>query len=201
LRLLRAPHGAAAGHHGGVRRLVSSVALAATLALVLAFSAFAHLSAAPAFLTAGAKQRIVLTVHNDRDRTMSGFRLTVPSGLRILGTGGGETWNEVVEGASATWSGGALAPAQPTTFEVDLEVAAVGPGTVELQGDQLYADGESVRWPVTLTIVPPGGTADGDEGAVSAAAIAILTVLGVLVVGTFALVVWQRRRARPLQER
>jgi hypothetical protein len=169
--------------------------LAVTLGAAAAFvqPAAAHLTPEPAFLEAGSKQRIVLTVHNDRDATMTGFRLSVPEGFRIVGTGGDGSWNESVEGASATWSGGSLEAFQPTDFEVDLEAATAPPGPATLRGDQLYADGEPLSWPVALTVVPAGESAPGDDG-VGTTAIVILAVLGALVVASFGLVFWQRRR-------
>jgi hypothetical protein len=189
------------GMMGCVRRSLIVLASIVAIALAAPLSSSAHLWAEPAFLAVGSKQRVVLTVHNDRDEVMTGFTLTVPDGFRILGTGGADTWNEIVEGATATWAGGSLAPNTPTTFEVDLEAATVEPGTVELQGDQLYAGDESVRWPVALTVVPPGGS-PGDDDAGGGAAIVVLSVLGALVVAMFGLVFWQRRRRPPkLQER
>jgi len=169
------------------------------VALLFAGPAKAHLSPEPAFLAAGGKQRIVLTVHNDRDAEMTGFRLTVPAGFRILGTGGDGSWNESVDGAAASWTEGSLEAFRPATFEVDLEAAGVEPGPVVLRGDQLYADHGTVSWPVALTIVPAGGSPPGEDG-LGAAAIAVLAVLGALVIASFALVFWQRRGSR-LQER
>jgi uncharacterized protein YcnI len=180
---------------GMSRRAALIVSFAAALAVAVPFSASAHLTPEPAFLAVGSKQRIVLTVHNDRDEEMTGFRLSVPAGLRVLGTGGASGWNEVVEGATASWTGGSVDPDTPVTFEVDLEAAAVPPGTVELQGDQLYADDEAVRWPLTLTVVPPGGSAPEEDAGLGATAVVVLAVLGALVVGLFALVFRQRRRA------
>jgi hypothetical protein len=181
-------------------RFVVLVSLLAGIALLAPLSASAHLSVEPAFVAVGSKQRIVLTVHNDRDATMTGFRLTVPEGFRIHGTGGDRSWNEVVEEAAASWTGGSLAAFQPTTFEVDLEAAGVAPGPVVLRGDQLYAGEDSVSWPVSLTVVPPTASAGGDD-TVGTTAIVVLAILGTLVVGTFALVFWQRRRDSRLQER
>ena len=171
----------------------------AWLALLLPGTALAHLSVEPAAIEDGGKQRLVLTVHNDREAPMTGFTLTAPDGLVILGTGGGSGWNEVVEdtGATATWSGSTLAPNTPVTFEVDVEAATVEPGPAELQGDQLYADGQSVRWPVTLTVLPAGG-ATGDS-TIDGTAIAILTAIGLILAATLFLVARQRRRS--LQER
>jgi uncharacterized protein YcnI len=171
------------------------VAGVAVVALVAPAPASAHLTPEPSFVAAGSEQQLVLTVHNDRDATMTGFRLTVPEGFRILAAGGEEGWSEAVAGARATWTGGALEPLEPVVFEVDVAVAALEPGTVELRGDQLYADGESVTWPVPLTVVPAGETTTVGF-AITRTGIAILAVLGALVVGTFGLVFWQRRRAR-----
>jgi hypothetical protein len=168
--------------------------------LLLADSAAAHLTPEPALLALGSTQRIVLTVHNDRDATMTGFRLTVPKGFRIHAAGGDESWGNVVEGATATWSGGSLEAFSPTTLEAELEATGVAPGPVVLRGDQLYADENTVSWPVTLTVVP-AGTGTGGDDAVGGTAVVILVVLGLLVVGTFALVFWQRRRDARLQER
>jgi hypothetical protein len=176
------------------------VSLLAGITLLAPLSASAHLSPEPAFLAAGGKQRIVLTVHNDRDAEMTGFRLTVPAGFQILGTGGDGSWNESVDGAAASWTGGSLEAFRPATFEVDLEAAGVEPGPAVLRGDQLYADDDTVSWPVALTVVPGGESPSGDEG-LGTSAIVTLAVLGALVVASFALVFWQRRRGARLQER
>ena len=184
-------------HHGDrMRRRIASCAVLAAGALLLPGTALAHLFVEPASIEEGGKQRFVLTVHNDRDAPMTGFTLTAPDGVVILGTGGGSGWNEVVDdtGTTATWSGSMLAPDTPVTLEVDLEAATVEPGPAELQGDQLYADGQSVRWPVTLTVLPVGGATD--TGHVDGAAIVILAILGLILVGTILLVWRQRRVAR-----
>ena len=174
--------------------------LAVVTLLVAVQPAVAHLFAEPSFLPVGGKQRIALTVHNDRDQTMTGFRLTAPAGIRILGTGGGSGWNEFVEGETARWSGGSLAPDTPVVFEVDVEAVTTEPGTVELVGDQLYPGDESVTWEVSLTVVPPGGAPPSDEGGVVATAIVFLAVVGALVLAGVAFLYWRRHRDEPLQE-
>jgi hypothetical protein len=166
------------------------VAIAAIL--LLAHPAAAHLAAEPSFLPVGGKQRIVLTVHNDRDETMTGFRLTAPAEIRILGTGGGSGWNEFVEGASARWSGGSLAPDTPAVFEVDVEAVTTEPGTVELAGDQLYPGDESVTWEVSLTVVPPGEGAPAEGG--SGAVLAAVAAAAGLALAAIAFLLWRRRR-------
>jgi hypothetical protein len=174
-------------------------AIAATL--LLAHPAAAHLSAEPSFLPIGGKQRIALTVHNDRDEKMTGFRLTAPEGIRIIGTGGGSGWNEFVEGASARWSGGSLAPDTPAVFEVDVEAVTTEPGTLDLAGDQLYPGGESVTWEVSLTVVPPGAAPPTDEEGGLATVIVALAVVGALALVVAAFLYRRGHRGEPLQER
>ena len=180
-----------------MRRRIASCALLAAGALLLPGTALAHLFVEPASIEEGGKQRFVLTVHNDRDEPMTGFTLRAPAGVLILGTGGGSGWDEVVEdtGESATSSGSTLAPNTPVMLEVDIEAATVEPGPAELQGDQLYGDGQSVRWPVTLTVLPAGGAVDG--GVVDGTAIVIVAILGLVLVGTILLVLRQRRETGP----
>ena len=115
------------GMMGGMRRAVALLSVVAWITVLAPPSASAHLSAEPAFVAAGSKERIVLTVHNDREATMTGFRLTVPEGFRIHGTGGDGSSNEAVDGAGATasWTEGSLAAFRPTTFEVDVEATGV----------------------------------------------------------------------------
>jgi hypothetical protein len=179
-----------------VRAPLLILASLVALALVAPLPAAAPLTTEPSFVAAGSRERLVLTVHNDRDETMTGFRLTVPEGLRILGAGGDDDWNGTFERGSATWTGGALPPLEPVTFEVEVEASGVEPAVVELRGEQLYADDESTTWPVPLTVVPSG---DETEASLDTPAIALLSILGLLVVATFGLVVWQRRRSAPRQ--
>jgi hypothetical protein len=182
--------------NGLVKRIHTTVTCAIVLAavLLLAHPAAAHLSAEPSFLPVGGKQRIALTVHNDRDETMTGFRLTAPEGIRILGTGGGSGWNELVEGASARWSGGSLAPDTPVVFEIDVEAVTTEPGTVDLAGDQLYPGGDSVNWEVSLTVVPPGAGPPADEDGMLATAIVTVAVVGALALVVAAFLYRRRHR-------
>jgi uncharacterized protein YcnI len=162
------------------------VAVVLTLALYTAPASNAHLSVTPSFLTAGETQELVVTVHNDRDATMTGFELTVPLDFRIASISTTPGWTGGVRGQTAAWTGGMLAPNEPESFELAIEVPdATGP--VELEGGQLYPDGEVVDWPVAMTVVPASG--DG----VSSAVIWLVGVVGLLALATVGFVVLQRR--------
>jgi MYXO-CTERM domain-containing protein len=140
----------------------SSLATSAcsALALVLAAPAAAHIEAVPGFLDADGGGVVSLTAHNDRRVTMTEFAVTVPAGLRIEEAGEITGWSASTDGQVATWAGGSLAPEQPETFDLVLD-ASGEPGTVSLQAVQRYPDGESLEWPIALTLVP-ADEASGD---------------------------------------
>jgi uncharacterized protein YcnI len=168
---------------------VTCVAVLLGLALLIAQQAAAHLSVTPAFLTAGETEELVVTVHNDRDETMTGFELTVPRELRIASIRTAPGWNGGVRDRTATWTGGTLAPNTPASFELAIEAPDVT-GPVELEGGQLYPDGEVVEWPLEMTVVPPDGK--GEE--FSYAGPWLWAVLLLLALATVGFGLFRRRR-------
>ena len=159
------------------------------LALLVPASADGHLSVTPTFLTAGEAQDLSLTVHNDRQETMTGFELTVPTGFSIASISTTPGWSGGVDGRTAAWTGGALPADSPVTFELAIEAPA-DTGPARLEGSQLYRDGEDIDWPVTMTVVP-GSSDDGSFlGEPSAVA---LGLVGLLALGTAGFVVLRRR--------
>jgi uncharacterized protein YcnI len=174
---------------------LACVAVLLALALVLPPVAGGHLSVTPAFLTAAATQELAVTVHNDRDETMTGFALVVPADVRIVSISTTPGWSGGVEGSTAKWTGGAVAADTPVTFELSLEAPA-SPGSAELRGDQLYPDGQVVEWPLELTVVP-ASEADDD---VSWASIWFVALAGLCALSTIGYLLLRRRRG-PLQEK
>jgi uncharacterized membrane protein len=174
-------------------RLGSAAALL-VLALVAAPSARAHVSVTPGLLVTGGTETIVLTVHNDRRQPMTGFELTVPAGFAVAAPAAPEGWSGEVGGRVARWSGGELAPDAPVSFEVSVAAPAVT-GPAELRAGQVYANGDVLEWPLSLTVAP------GEES--SSESIGILAIVAVLVVLALVTVafVFLRRRRGSLQER
>jgi uncharacterized protein YcnI len=170
------------GHDAAVR--LACVAALIALALVLSPAAGAHLSVKPAFLEAGIAQELAVTVHNDRDATMSGFELELPADFRIVSISTTPGWTGGVDGRIATWTGGELEPDTPVTFELSLETPPA-PGSAELRGGQLYPDGEAVEWPLDMTVVPAMEADDGFSWAtlwfVGLAGVCTLATIGYLL--------------------
>jgi LPXTG-motif cell wall-anchored protein len=172
---------------------ISLLVAAGGAALILVAPAAAHVVASPAFLSSGATETIELSVPNERDTPMASFVVTAPAGLEIVQAEESEGWNAAVEGTTATWSGGSLPAKLSETF--GLRVMAIAePGALDLDAEQRYADG-TVRWPVTLTIVP--GTPSSDAGSSS---LVVVVIVGVGLLVTTAIVLLARRRRKSLQE-
>jgi hypothetical protein len=168
----------------------AAVAVTTAAALVLVAPAAAHVTAAPSFVTSGQPETVSLVAPNEREAAMTAFSVTVPAGLSIVEAvlpGGG--WDGVVEGDTATWSGGELAAGTTSSFSLVLE-ASGEPGSVTLEAVQLYPGGDRVPWPVVLTILPG---ADGSDGGSSSGAALLVAGIGLLFAAGFVVVLWLRR--------
>ena len=170
----------------GWSSLAISVCSALAL-LLLASPAAAHVIAAPAFVPSGGSESVTFSGPNEREVPMTAFALTVPEGLEIAHAHEIEGWDESIDGSTATWLGGPLAPDAEIGFGITLE-ADVEPGVVELQAVQRYRDGGEVSWPVALTITP------ADESPSQNLALAgVVGLIGVLLVAAVAMLAWRRR--------
>jgi hypothetical protein len=160
----------------------------------LAGEASAHILPFPGHVPSGGIGVVQLAGPNERDVPMTGLAVTVPQGVRIVAARPNGKWRGVVDGDTATWSGGTLAPDKATSFFVELE-ATLEPGPVQLQADQLYPNGEVASWPVALTVLPgPDEAPQNLRGAI------VVLVVGLVLVVAFVLLL-RRRYARSLQER
>jgi uncharacterized protein YcnI len=171
-----------------VRRALLGISGAA---LMVAAPASAHVTVKPGFIAADDEQQLVFSAPNERQAPMTGFSVLVPKGFRIVEAGHQATWHPVVLGSKVTWSGGSLPAGQKAKFTVDLRGPST-PGAVELDGQQLYASGAVVRWPVAFTVIP------GTQPSQHLGLAAVVAVAGLLVTALFVLVTWRRRvRSRP----
>jgi opacity protein-like surface antigen len=172
---------------------VAACTLAAALTWPVAASA--HVVPQPQFLSTGELSTMSLTGPNERDEPMTGLVVTVPAGVAIVRAHTTDGWTASVEGSTATWNGGPLAPAAEETFALDLDVSSP-PGTVRVETTQLYPGGTTVSWPISLTILP----STGDEPSQNLGWALAAGVAGLVVTAGLAALAW-RRRTRTLQER
>ena len=164
-----------------------AILVSSAVALLVVWPAAAHVDATPAFVPKGSAESITFSGPNERDEPMTGFALTVPEGVAIRHAHVVEGWDESVEGSTATWVGGPLAPGEEIAFGMTLE-AEVEPGVVELEAEQRYADGGVVRWPIDLTITP--ARESPSENLALAGVVALIGLLCVVAIGMLA---WRRR--------
>ncbi len=174
-------------------RLVAGTAFGFACILATASAALAHIGVTPGVLAAEDTSTLNLSVHNDIDRPMTGLAVTAPNGLQIRGTGTEPDWQGVVEDATATWTGGPLAPNTGKTFLLDVEVDAITqPGPVVLQAQQLYSGSGSLPWQISVTVIP----AEDESQLVTWAIVGGVALLATAGIALLAL----RRRGGTLQE-
>ena len=173
----------------------SAAALSASVAFLTGgASAAAHPSIAPPFVTAGHPATVTFVAPNERQARQTGFSVTVPAELEIVAANDSDVgWKSTVRGSTASWSGCCVAPGAIASFSLDVQ-AAEAPGDVRIEARQLYPNGESVRWPLPLSVLP------GEKESGSALTVLLVAGLG-LVVTVGVVVLFWLRRAGSLQER
>ncbi len=153
----------------------------------------AHAFPTPTYVATDAISTVELSVPNERRRTMTSFELVAPAGLNIADVVATEGWTSAATPRRATWSGGGLPAFASTTFALKLAVDRE-PGTVVLEIVERYADGASVRWPVTLVVTP------ADEPSPQLGIALVVGLAGLLALTIGGALLW-RRAGRSLQER
>ena len=128
-------------------------------------------------------------VPNERPEPMSGVRVSVPAGFRIVRAHVTRGWAATVDDSSATWRGGPLAHLTVETFRLDVEVSA-DPGSTTLTTRELYPRGAAVDWAATLTVVP--GPDDGHSEGNRRRWIAAIIGITVIFSTGLALLAWRR---------
>jgi hypothetical protein len=181
--------------------------LSALAVTVVGAPAQAHVVPWPVAVPQGEAVDVALSGRNERERPMVEFSVTAPAGVTLEHAHPHDGWTERITGSTATWSGGSL------PYDRDLDVlltvrAAVAPGRLELRAEQRYADGGTVRWPVSLTVVPGEGDTSGNMAVRDIVIGGGVALVGLLLVAALALLSRRRRGAGepvdgrgPLQEK
>jgi len=172
----------------------TAVAVAVAIAaLVIATPAWAHMTVVPPFVAAESRTTLKLSGPNERDEPMTRFEITVTRDFRIVQARSADGWDARVQGSTAIWTEGTLAPGAEATFSLELE-APSEPGPAQLEVAQRYASGEAVIWDVALTVTPESDPSSQNLGW---ALVTAVIGIGVIVAVGVALL----RRAGSLQEK
>ena len=164
-----------------------SVCSALAVTLAAAGTASAHVIPTPNYIPSEGTERISFSGLNERERPMTGFTLTAPTGLEIEHAHPVPGWTEQWSASKATWTGGPLAPAANVDFGVTMKATAK-PGILLVQAEQLYPGGGIVTWPVPLTVLPPEKSPSQNL-----ALAGVVGLIGVLTVVAIGMLAWRRR--------
>jgi hypothetical protein len=125
-------------------------AFAAALVALTPNSASAHVTVLPKDSSAGAREKLVIRVPNEKDVETVALELTFPAGLKVTAVEQKPDWMaEALRTADGTLSGvrwtGRLAPQQFTEFGL-LAIMPAKPGTISFGAIQSFADGTRIAW-------------------------------------------------------
>ena len=149
-------------------------ALSAGAALLVPGRADAHVTISPTYVDADATSTITFETPNERQphATVS-VAMDPPPG-----------WRVDVQTTHVRWSGGRIEGRRTVGFPIRV-LARTRAGNQTFRAVQRYDDGQEVRWPATLSVLP----AEGDEApsqhlgrALAAGAAGLLLLLGSFLV-------------------
>jgi uncharacterized protein YcnI len=136
------------------RSRITAFALTALAALVAAGAAFAHAKVSPPVAVAKELQVFTLAVPTEKDgATTTTIEMTPPSGFSIDSFVPSPGWKRTVQQTGSgesevitkvTWSGGAVATGEDSTFSFLAETTSSGSFTFGVR--QTYSDGSIVDW-------------------------------------------------------
>ncbi len=154
---------------------------AAAGALVLPFSAFAHVTVAPARVEAG-ERTLVFTVPNEFGGASGRSRIEevvieAPAGVLLGNAEAKAGWTTVVHGRKATWRGGAIRYRRYATFGVDVEVPNVDSDLVFQARERFGIPRHVERYPVSISLGSPPSTNGDHQLAIAALLVALASAV------------------------
>jgi hypothetical protein len=177
------------------RWLLAAGAVLASLALPVA--ALGHVTIAPSYVEADVASTITFETPNERPRHVTvSLTIDAPPGVVLSAVAPPHGWKLDVQPTRARWSGGRIAGERTIGFPVRV-LARTRAGNQVFRAVQGYEDGEQVRWPATLSVLPAAGAQAPSQHlgrAVAAGAAGLVVLAG-------SLLVLRRLRRRSLQER
>lgn len=167
------------------------------IALAAPGSALAHVTISPTYVEADTTSTIRFETPNERPpHATVGLVIDAPPGVAFESAPAPPGWKLDVHTTRARWTGGRIEGVRTVAFPIRV-LARTRAGNQIFRAVQSYDDGQQVRWPATLSVLP----AEGDKApsqhvgrALAAGAAGLL-----LLVGSF--LVLRLLRRPPLQER
>jgi len=134
-------------------------ALSAGAALLVPGRADAHVTISPTYVDADATSTITFETPNERPphATVS-VAIDAPPGVVFSRLDPPPGWRVDVQTTHVRWSGGRIEGRRTVGFPIRV-LARTRAGNQTFRAVQRYDDGQEVRWPATLSVLP----AEGDE--------------------------------------
>jgi hypothetical protein len=166
------------------------------MGFVLPDSALAHVTISPTYVEADKTATIRFETPNERPpHATVGLVIEAPPGVAFESAPAPPGWKLELQTTRATWTGGRIVGVRTVAFPIRV-LARTRAGNQTFRAVQSYDDGEQVRWPAALSVLPAAGNDAPSQHvgrALAAGAVGLL-----LLVGSF-LVIRLLRRS-PLQE-
>jgi uncharacterized protein YcnI len=164
------------------------LACAGAAALALPATAAAHGTIRPALAPPGSTQRFTIIIPTaSNSPPVVGLSVTAPPSVRVLSAADSPPrWTATLLGPTVTWRGGPIAPGSFDSFGFDATLPSQ-PGSVAFSARELYADGPSPPFALTVVLFARGaasGTGSTDDGTRTLALFAlVLAIVAVLLAG------------------
>jgi hypothetical protein len=160
-------------------------ALGAGAALVLAGRADAHVTISPTYVEADTTSTIRFETPNERPpHATVGLVIDAPPGVAFESAPVPPGWKLDVQTTRVRWTGGRIEGVRTVAFPIRV-LARTRAGNQIFRAVQSYDDGQQVRWPATLSVLP----AEGDKApsqhlgrALAAGAAGLLLLVGSVLV-------------------
>ena len=131
--------------------------LGAVAALLLPGRADAHVTIAPTYVEADTTATIRFETPNERPpHATVQLAIEAPPGVVLESAPPPPGWKLELETTRAQWSGGRIEGRKTVAFPIRV-LARTRAGNEVFRAVQRYDDGEEVRWPATLSVLPAAG--------------------------------------------
>jgi hypothetical protein len=171
--------------HSARTSVARLAALGAAAAVVLPGEALAHVTISPTYVEADVTSRIVFETPNERPpHATVALAIDAPPGVAFSAAEPPPGWKLDLSTTRVVWSGGRIDGRRTIAFPIRV-LARTRAGNQVFRAVQRYDDGEEVRWPATLSVLPTEGAEAPSQhlGRAIAAAAAGLVVIGVSFLG------------------
>ncbi len=151
----------------------------------------------PTYVEADKKATIRFETPNERPpHATVGLVIEAPPGVAFESAPAPPGWKLELQTTRATWTGGRIEGVRTVAFPIRV-LARTRAGNQTFRAVQSYDDGEQVRWPAALSVLPAAGNDAPSQHfgrALAAGAVGLLLLLG-------SFLVIRLLRRSPLQER